>query len=302
MCGVVSDTTSFRTTQEVWIVKLDASGSLLWQHGTGGTEEEGVPARHAVAEGPSGRLYVLAQTQSFELGTGPVWPPSSGGRDTWVLCLAAHGELIWQKVVDGPGHNGGISMTATDDLVVLAGQADWPPLTNTWTAALSSEGDGLWQKVLLGGHCDSAMAIAPRPGGGFYLAGGNSSDTSTDFLYRMWFGAMDEDGNLEWSRTIQHRYFLAAYDLATLPDGILLVGGGGEGGVHELDEAVVARLNRDGSFTGDCDLVAPGTFSVEDSTFTIRDTAATLRATDGVLQEAHSTFTAVDVRHGYICP
>jgi hypothetical protein len=39
-----------------------------------------------------------------------------------------------------------------------------------------------------------------------------------------------------------------------------------------------------------------------DSTFTFRDTTAALQATDGVLQEAHSTFTAVDVRHGYICP
>jgi len=71
-------------SSDVWVVKLNPAGQILWQKTYGGKSEDKAFSIQAVSDGG---YLVLAHSQSF----GP------GASDAWLLKLDANGQLWWQK-------------------------------------------------------------------------------------------------------------------------------------------------------------------------------------------------------------
>ena len=79
------------SSEDVWIIRLNPAGGVIWEQTYGG---EGQDFGEAIQETSDGGFIVAASTASF----GPV-------RDMWVLRLTGDGSIVWQKTYDSGGHD-----------------------------------------------------------------------------------------------------------------------------------------------------------------------------------------------------
>ena len=132
---VAGTTSSFgEGSYDLWILKLDENGAVVWDKTYGGKDEESEYFRHIPIEQTSDLGFIVAgSTKSF----------GAGDDDLWVLKLDPNGSIEWQKtygtsseeyptsVVEMP--NGGYRLTGTVDL--LATKED------EWILMLDSKGN-----------------------------------------------------------------------------------------------------------------------------------------------------------------
>jgi predicted secreted protein len=117
---------------DVWVLKLDGSGDVVWQktYGGGGTNWD---VASAIVPTADGGYVVAGRTGSF----------GAGGDDVWVLKLDGSGNVQWEKTYGGPGDDAAFDMALTSDggyavtgrtLSFGAGQSD------VWVLKLETDG------------------------------------------------------------------------------------------------------------------------------------------------------------------
>jgi hypothetical protein len=95
---------------DVFILKLDASGNFLWVKSMGGTNEDGSAS---VAVDGSGNIYttgVFMDTADFDPGAGVNNLISAGGYDIFISKLDASGNFVWAKRMGGTNYEQGNSL------------------------------------------------------------------------------------------------------------------------------------------------------------------------------------------------
>lgn len=84
---------------DIWVVKLDTAGNIIWDKTYGGTGTDWFPE---VSVNSLGQLVVVCSSGSGISGNKT--EASKGGSDYWVFALNAEGELQWQKTIGGSGN------------------------------------------------------------------------------------------------------------------------------------------------------------------------------------------------------
>ncbi|MDR3273636.1 MAG: T9SS C-terminal target domain-containing protein [Flavobacteriaceae bacterium] len=176
-----------------WVVKLDASGNLLWQKCLGGSYEDYA----SICQTSDGGYIVAGSTYSND---GDV-SGNHGGKDGWVVKLNPSGEIDWQKCLGGSSRDDASSIQQTSDGgYIVAGYThsnDGDVLgnhrnTDGWIVKLDASGNLLWQKCLGGSSEDSASSIQQTSDGGYIVAGstksndGDVSGNHGDYYYDAW--------------------------------------------------------------------------------------------------------------------
>lgn len=93
---------------DVWVVKLDPAGAIIWQKALGGSSNEQATSIQQTSTGG----YILAgQTDSND---GDVYG-NHGNTDFWVVELVATGNLLWQRTLGGTLNDVGNSIQSTVD-------------------------------------------------------------------------------------------------------------------------------------------------------------------------------------------
>jgi hypothetical protein len=85
---------------DIWVVKLDTAGNIIWDKTYGGTGADRFPR---VSVNSLGQLVVVCTSGSGISGNKT--EPSKGGSDYWVFALNAGGEIQWQKTIGGSGND-----------------------------------------------------------------------------------------------------------------------------------------------------------------------------------------------------
>jgi len=90
---------------DIWVLKLDRTGSVSWQKTYGG---EGQDEAYAIQQTSDGGYIVGGVTFSF-----------NDNADAWILKLDSNGNVIWQKTYEGGGggnnHDDILAMQQTTD-------------------------------------------------------------------------------------------------------------------------------------------------------------------------------------------
>ncbi|MEI6948870.1 BACON domain-containing protein [Paraflavisolibacter sp. H34] len=107
------DVTANKGNYDVWVVKLDESGRLLWQKTYGGT---GGDLANAIAP-VTGGFAVVGSTSS---ANGDV-SASKGGGDAWLLKIDASGNRLGEKTWGGTGYESALSFLVTSGGKFLLG-------------------------------------------------------------------------------------------------------------------------------------------------------------------------------------
>ncbi len=79
---------SFSANADIWVVKLDSAGDVIWERRFGGG---GLDQAYSVEQTTDGRCVVTGSTQSF----------GAGARDVLVFELDENGDITWQQTIGG---------------------------------------------------------------------------------------------------------------------------------------------------------------------------------------------------------
>jgi hypothetical protein len=219
---------------DVWVVKLSASGNIQWQKCLGGTHSD---RGRAIQQTTDGGYIVGGITKSSNGDvTGNV---GDNYYDYWAVKLDASGQMQWQKTYGGSKDDLLKSIKCTEDGgYVLSGRSESinGDVTNNhgmsdyWVVKINASGQMEWQKSLGGSNIEWFGDLEPTPGGGYLMAGltGSSNGDVSDLngVRDFWVVAINGQGNLLWNKNFGGTDCDDAYDLLLRPDGSFVVAGG----------------------------------------------------------------------------
>jgi len=145
---------------DVWILKLNGNGDMMWQKTYGGTLGEGA---NSIIQTSNNNYMVAASTSSTDgdlLGQ-----VNRGGNDCWLFKISGNGDLLWQKTYGGSQGEGasGVFETPDGDYVFsgttssndgnVSGNHGY---VDTWVVKINSNGQIIWQKCFGGFDMDNA--------------------------------------------------------------------------------------------------------------------------------------------------
>jgi hypothetical protein len=167
------DLTTKRTSSDVWIMKLNTNGSLVWQKLMGGSKEDyGI----AMALTADGGYVIAAETGSSD---GDV-SNAHGSSDVWIVKLNAGNGISWQKTIGGSESETAASVLPTTDggYVVVGNSAstDGDMVDNhgaydIWVVKLNSEQTIVSKRLLGGSKTESAFGMIATSDNGYVVAG-----------------------------------------------------------------------------------------------------------------------------------
>jgi len=167
------------STGQVWVIKIDTEGNLLWNRRMGGS---GGPNMDDSAKdllvNPDGSILVVGFTASND---GDV-SGNHGNYDVWLVLLDSSGTIQQQRCFGGTGEDQAWSgAVAGQGRFVVAGYTksnDGDVSGNhggngldAWVLMVDADLDLLWQKCLGGSGGDDAYAVARNPAGEIFTSG-----------------------------------------------------------------------------------------------------------------------------------
>ena len=190
------------------LMKLDATGNLLWSKCYGGSKNEELLDIEII----NGRTYLAGYANSTD---GDI-PPQQKNYDVWLLALDANGNKIFSKVYGGSQNDVAYSMTkGNDGSLTLAGYttsndgdvSDAKGSQDYWIININPTNGKLnWQKVMGGTEADYANSVITDADGG-YIVGGVSYSDDGDVANPLgegdyWLVKLSGNGNVVWKQNI----------------------------------------------------------------------------------------------------
>lgn len=228
--GVVS---GYGGTKDVWLLKLDAAGTLQWQKRYGGN---GLDIANCIYSAADGGYYIAASSSSNNgditgnHGTG-------GYTDGVLMKIDAGGGLQWSRCFGGSKNEELLDIEIVNGIMFLAGYAnsvdgDIPPSQknyDVWLLALDMNGNRVFSKIYGGSQNDVAYSMTPGADGSLALAGyttsadGDVSGAKGGQDY--WIINISTAGQLRWQQTLGGSDADYANSIITDTDGGYITGG-----------------------------------------------------------------------------
>ena len=154
-----SESYSANEDRDVWAVKVDTNGNILWQHTYGGgSDDEG----YAINRTSNG-FVIAGYTKSY----------GAGGEDVWIISTDSNGNVLWDKTYGKNKDEEARSICVLNDGFAIAGFTDsfGAGYFDYWLIKTNASGGIVWQKTYGGNDYDRSYSLEHTADGGFVLAG-----------------------------------------------------------------------------------------------------------------------------------
>ena len=228
-------------TDDVFILKLNGSGSFQWARAVGGTN---VDTGYSITTDAFGNVIVTGsfnQTTDFDPGIPVFNLVSAGGNDVFVLKLNSSGNFVWAKRFGGTSEDEGRSVCVDPSgNVITCGffevSVDFDPGPGTYSltsngvldafiSKLDPSGTLIWANNTGAGGNDAAYGVTTDASGNIYSTGyfsntvdfdpGISSYTITSAgQYDVFIDRFDASGNFIWAKSLGGTGDEVAYGIA----------------------------------------------------------------------------------------
>ncbi len=190
-------TWSFGNSQQIYLIKTNYNGDLIWEKTYGGIMWE---VGNAVVELKDGGYAIAGYTNSPGL--------SSGNTDILLLKIDPNGDLVWQKAYGNllfPNHELAYDIIQIEDggfIVVGARDRYSEGSFNSLVLRLNEKGDLIWEKEFIGEGqtSEKIFNITKSSEGSFFLCASTNSLSSPN-IYQPKIIKIDISGNIAWQRT-----------------------------------------------------------------------------------------------------
>lgn len=198
---------------DMYLVRTDRHGNVLWQKTFGGSNEDGASA---VIETVDGGFIIAGETTSF----------GSGDYDVLLVKMDETGTITWKRTIGGSDCDGCQDIQQTyDGGYILVG--DTGSSSRGWhdvsLIKLDQRGGVCWSKTFGGRDFDCGEAVRQTSDRGFIIAGWTRSFGAG--LSDVYLIKTDRDGELQWTKTYggpQHDFGFNVEE--TFDGGYLIVG------------------------------------------------------------------------------
>ena len=209
--GDVSLNHGLPNTNDFWMIKIDASGNILWEKTYGGLNGE--YAYHVIETKDKGFLLAGATFSNSGQVSG-----NHGAEDIWVVKTDSVGTFQWQHCYGGDFLEEGLKVLELNSHYYIFGGnssnngdvsnnhpengSSHPASSDAWLLCIDTLGNLEWEKSYGGSHGESGWDIFNYGNYLFLISDSYSSDGdvsnnhyfSTDF----WFMQTDLNGNIIW--------------------------------------------------------------------------------------------------------
>ncbi|MFY0628926.1 MAG: hypothetical protein JXR05_01020 [Flavobacteriaceae bacterium] len=251
--------------RDIWLAKLNASGTLLWEKSFGfsgvdqGTSLIETSDNHFLVSG------VLDVTASNGLGNfGRNFNRHAGG-DYWALKVSTSGDMVWSRYYGGsftdtPAR--AIETNAGEFIIAGSSDSNDVDISNNkgsydfWVVKSDAGGDMVWEKSFGGSEIDEARDIISSGDGNYVIVGDTRSNeqdvSSNNGAADLWVMKISEAGNLVWNRSIGGSSFDVARSVsATSDNGYIIAGSsrssnGNVANNQGQNDAWVVKINSSG--------------------------------------------------------
>ncbi|RMA66435.1 T9SS type A sorting domain-containing protein [Ulvibacter antarcticus] len=222
---------------DIWVVKIDATGNIMWQNTIGGSGEDNVDVIQQTTDGG----YIVLGNSDSNI-SGDKTENSRGGLDLWILKLDSTGNITWQHTYGGAQPEFQcFGQQTTDGGYIIGGYSDsdisgdkTDPTNGQrdfWILKLDSVGDIEWQNSIGGSLVDTVLATKQTTDGGYIIGGFSTSPASGDKSENSlgaqdyWIVKLNPNGTIQWENTIGGSDTELLRDLIQTADGGYLIGG-----------------------------------------------------------------------------
>jgi PKD repeat protein len=211
---VAGETSSFGAGgSDVWVLKLDSVGNIIWQKTYGGSESDQADYIQETVDG----YIVVGGTHSYG---------AAESANIWVLKLDFDGNVVWQKTYAGNNDflgDNSIQKTIDGGYILMSSYFETSYDGSFWVLKLDANGVVVWQKTYEYGDDHWASSIQQTTDGGYIVAGDiyYYGDSGWDF----WVLRLDSDGDVVWENAYGGNSSDYAYVVRESSDGNYIVAG-----------------------------------------------------------------------------
>ncbi len=211
---IVGSTKSYGAGErDVYLLKLDADGELLWSRTYGGVaDDEGRSVRQTSDNG----FIIAGGTYSF----------GAGYQDTYIIKTDTYGNLVWQETFGGTGGESAAAIRQTSDggFIAIGSTGSFGDgYSSIYAVRLDQNGDSLWATTYGGLKADYGYSVEVTMDGGFAIVGATASSgagSSDAYLIKT-----DPNGYIEWQHTYGGSDDDRAYSVKETAAGDFILGG-----------------------------------------------------------------------------
>jgi len=211
---------------DVFILKMDTAGTLLWTKTIGGSLDDQI---HALSIDKSGNIVLFGRFKDsvdFDPGAGVQNLTTVGRNDVFILKMDPLGNFLWVKAIEGDwSYPKSVATDNANNVYTtgrFSGTLDFNPgsgihnissnSTDAFIQKLDSNGNFVWAKRIGGGSLDDASKIKIDQNNNVITAGVfqdtvdfdpgiNTKSIISNGLYDVFLHKMDANGNFIWVKT-----------------------------------------------------------------------------------------------------
>jgi len=225
---------------DVYLIKTDANGNLIWQKNYGGPEwSPGLDEGWSIAQTNDGGYIIAGLTESY----GTIG-------DVYLIKTDVNGNLLWQKNYGGPKWDIGYSLALTSDGgYIIAGKTESYGAGGSDVYLIKTDVNGnlLWQKNYGGPRRDEGRSVAQINDGGYIIVGDTESRLNYFDVYLI---KTDANGNMVWQKTYGRSSYDIGWSIAQTSDGGYIIAGDTIDGAYLIKTDVNGNLLWQKSYGG----------------------------------------------------
>jgi hypothetical protein len=165
-------------TYDFWVIKISATGNLIWEKSFGGKQ---IDEARAIVSSNDGNYIIAGDTRSNDNDISN----NIGAADLWLIKISPFGDLIWEKTIGGTNFDVARAMVKTHDMgFLLAGSSrsnDGDVTENkgqndAWALKIDNAGNLQWETTIGGSNIDFGYSIAQLNDNSIVLVGDSTSN------------------------------------------------------------------------------------------------------------------------------
>ncbi len=166
---------------DFWVIKIDATGNLVWEKSFGGTE---IDEAKGIVKANDGNFVIAGETRSNSIDVNS----NNGAADLWLIKIDNDGNLLWEKNLGGSSFDVARSISlARDNGFLLSGSSrssdgdvsENKGQNDAWVVKVDATGNIEWETTVGGANIDFAYGVSEL-NNGFVVAVGDTSSNDGD--------------------------------------------------------------------------------------------------------------------------
>ena len=219
---------------DVYVIKTDASGDVLWATTAGGA---GVDVGKSVIEMDDGSFILCGYTESF----------GAGESDVYLVKISAEGDFLWSKTYGGKKADMGNKVCRAKDgsLIVTGSNGSTSTNQDFYLLKLDAEGNEDWIKTYGSSGAfpfDWCHSVCQTSDGGYVLSGDSNVASPCNMLVIK----TDSLGNQIWNHNFGDKLHDHGYSICETDNGGYILCGSVKSFETGKNDICVIKLNTNG--------------------------------------------------------